>query len=743
MRFPAAFISFVSVFFLITTAWARVELGKADADNQELANSSSPYLQSHKRDLVKWHLWSDETFELARKSGKPVLVSFGYTACHWCHVMQETHFNEPGIAATINEKYIPVLVDRERRIALDELYLLVTEALTQQGGWPNTVFMTAERKPFYATTYIPPDAFARLLSAVDDGWKNDRQTLIDESERLAMILNGFVTRKADARRITPQVLRSISDNLISQYDPTFGGIGNSAKFYQQPMLMFMLQQTERDGNPALLRAVERTLQSILAGGVHDHIDGGFHRYSVDPGWRVPHFEKMLYDQAQLAEVFTAAYRITGAPEYAGTARKTLDYILADLTAPHGGFYSTRDADSEGEEGTFYVWTPQQLQVILGEDDAAYSREIFGVVDQGEFAGKVVLNLFKARSEDAERLERIFEKLALERDKRERPVRDEKIVASWNGLAIASMARAGVVFGEKKYIDAAVDAGNFIWNEMLRPDGGLYRIHFNGKSEIAGELDDYAQMARSFLFIYDATADDVWLSRAEDLFEQIIRRFEDVDSGDFFATEKADGFGRFKSRRDIDIASGNGAILDVVGRLASRTNNADYRRQAEKLLSALSGLALSNATTSTSIIGGFDRYLRGETGMVQYAGEGNVQASVEPSDDGKSATIRLLIAEGWHVNANKPLEEFLIPTAVQMISNDQAQAARITFPEPLEKSLSFNKKAMALYEDELVLEAKIEGTPGRTGTAAVDIQACSDKICLLPKTLYLQFAWPVN
>lgn len=732
------------VLFVLSLAIAHAEIGKAATENPRLINSSSPYLKAHSRDLVRWYAWEEATFERARKLDLPLMVSFGYNACHWCHVMQETHFNNEDIAKTINEKFVPVLVDRERRTALDELYLLVTEALTQQSGWPNTVFIHPDQKPFYATTFVLPERFTRILAATNEAWQNDRASLVKEAGKLSDVLNQFATRKEQSKQITPEVLATNASAIAERFDPFYGGTGDTAKFYRQPLLMFLLQQMERDGDAAIGEALERTLQAIMAGGVQDHLAGGFHRYSVDPAWLVPHFEKMLYDQAQLAELYAQAYRVTGGSNYAYTARKTLDYILADLTSPEGGFYSTRDADSEGEEGTFYVWTTEQLEEVLGQEDAKFAKEVFGIIPEGDFADKVILNFYNSADADPARLDGILSRLAVARGTRQRPVRDEKIVAAWNGLTIAAMARGGVVLNEPKYLEAATKAAQFIWASMRSSTGDLMRIAFAGVSEIEAELDDFAQVARGFLFLYDATADRVWLMRTGELVDEMLERFQDPVAGDFYATQKTTGFGRFKSRRDIDIASGNGAALDVIGRMARRTQRSEYKRQAERISATLSGIALSSPEGGTSILAAADRFVRGETGMVQYAGDGNVQARVIPGDDGRSATVRLTIAPGWHVNAQTPLEEFLVPTRLEMFANGKTASAKTRFPQSVTKSLTFNKRPLALLEGVVDIEVAMQDSTvalPATAIAAIDVQTCSDRICLLPETLHLQFAWP--
>lgn len=742
-----ACVGMILALFVSWSAFAET-LGKGPV-NPLMEASSSPYLQTHSKDLVRWRPWGEEAFAEARKSNKPIMVSFGYTACHWCHVMQETHFNEPVLSKLINDDYIPVLVDRERRPTLDESYMLVTESLTQRGGWPNTIFMTADRKPFYGTGYVPPELFHQILSAVTTGWQNDHDTLLAEADQMATLLTTFMTRKEAARAITPQVLADATRDIAALFDPFSGGIGTAPKFFQQPVLMFLLQQAERNSDATALAAVELTLQSVLSGGIHDHIEGGFHRYAVDQQWRVPHFEKMLYDQALMSETFTDAYRLTGKPEYGDTARKTFDYILADLTSEKGGFFATRDADSEGEEGTYYVWSEEELVNLLGAEDAAFAVETFDTVADGELAGKVIINFDNVEDPDRPRIEKILDTLGKTRATRQKPRRDEKIVASWNGMTIASLAQASTVLSEPRYGAAAVKAGEFIWNAMRHSDGTLMRTYFGETGEIDGELEDYAHVARSFLFLFDLTMDRIWLERAESLAETMTTRFEDPEAGDFFSTADNAGFGRIKSRSDVDQPSGNAVALDVLVRLARRTANPDYARKAEKTVAALSGLALKSPAGGVSILGAADRLASGETGSIQYGGNGAVRVEVMPSDKDDLVHLRLHVADGWHINADQPLEDHLIPTLMDLSdgrgstekTESGASSAQITYPEPAIKSLKFNSKPMALFEGSFDILARLDAdkSDGATRVAILQLQTCSDEICLLPETLRLQFA----
>ncbi len=732
-------LAVISYAIFLAGAPALAAAAKDTPENERLASSASPYLRLHSRDLVRWRVWGEEAFAEARKLDRPLMVSFGYTACHWCHVMQEKHFNDPAIAKLINDHFIPVLVDRERRTALDETYMLVTQALTQASGWPNTVFITPELAPFYGTPYIEPSAFKQLLEAMKTSWGGYRSAILADSLRISSVLKGYLTRKEEAQVLTPEVLSSAAKGLINQFDPFYGGIGQNTKFFQPTVLMFLLQHYERTNDAAARGAVERTLRSVSSGGIHDHIEGGFHRYTVDPAWRVPHFEKMLYDQALMAEVFVTAFRLTGKPDYAETARKTLDYILADLTAPSGGFYATRDAASKGEEGRYYVWTPQQLETVLGAEDVKFAIDTFGVVTEGDLADKIILNKDQLRTQDLPKFREILKKLGKVRQSRPKPIRDEKILTSWNGMAIASLAMAAVILGDEKYSAAAVKAGHFIWDHLREANGRLLRSHFNGVSAVDGELDDYAQAARGFLFLFDLTQDRLWLDRAKALAQTITSDFIDPETGDFFATRQTAGYARGKLRSDADQPSGNGAALDVLARLARRTPDANYKRMSEKAIAALSGVAVKNPVGSGSILAAADRFLNGETGLIQYAGNGVVRIAAQPSNDKSQLTFKISIAEGWHINAHKPLDDDYIATELSLVADKKPLQGRISYPAAIIKSLGFSDQPLAILENQFPITARLDAPVSSPVEAVLQLQSCSNDICLLPEKLRLRFS----
>ena len=708
-----------------------------------LIDEASPYLRQHAYNPIDWYPWGEAAFEKARQENKPVFLSVGYSTCHWCHVMARESFENEAIAKVLNDNFISIKVDRERRPNVDETYMLATEIINQRGGWPNSVFLTPDRKPFFAGTYFPPESFKEILATVIKYWTEENDTLRADADRVANAIQTVMTRRVEAQELTPEALKAAVSSILEDLDAFYGGFTTAPKFPNEAVLLFLLHMAETDGNVGALNAVALTLDGILNGGIHDHVGGGFHRYAVDAQWRVPHFEKMLYNQALLVQVLVRAHRLTGAPRYAAAARRALDYVLADLTDASGGFYSARDAESEGKEGTFYVWTPESVRAALAPDDAKLAEQVFGVSEDGNFEGRTVLH-FPEDPEDLaagtglalpvlnDRIAAIRTRLASVRAKRAMPHRDEKVVTAWNGMMIAAFAEAAAALGEPRYQTAALKAAAFLW-ENLYDESGLKRAYFEGKAALAGQQEDYAYTAVAFLALYDLTHDKLWLTRAERLAEEMAGKFRDAEAGDYFMTASTDTFSRAKSRTDGAIPSGNAMALDLFARLARRTRNPENRIKGEALLAALSGVSVQSPMASGYALKAADTLLRGETGPDRFLAKGVVRAEARFDRASRQLTVTLAMAEGWHVNADKPLEDFFIPTELSVDGMDTVKTA---YPKALTRKLGFHDKELALYEGTVELTATLPATSAKRLKARLRLQACSDKICLEPETAVL-------
>ena len=709
-----------------------------------LVDAASPYLRQHAYNPIDWYSWGEEAFAKAKKENKPIFLSVGYSTCHWCHVMARESFEDDAIAEVLNSSFIAIKVDRERRPDVDETYMLATQLITGRGGWPNSVFLTPDRKPFFAGTYFPPDPFRKLLTQVSGYWLREGDALRQDAEKLAGTIDTIMTRRVEAEEITPQILKASADKLLQNYDLVYGGFGGAPKFPQESMLLFMLRMAEKDGHKDALDAVSYTLESMLDGGIQDHAAGGFHRYATDAKWLVPHFEKMLYNQALITQALVRTYALTGNERLANGARRALDYVLDDMTSPQGGFYSARDADSEGEEGIFYVWTEEQIEEALGEKDAEFAITAFGITLEGNFeSGTTVLHFpgsveklaKKLGVNEAEfnvRIDKIRKKLTAVRSKREAPHRDEKVVTAWNGMMIETFARAAETLRDKRYEKAAVNAGAFMW-EKMRVDGALKRAFFEGKAELDAQQEDYAFGALGFIALYDLTGDKTWLERAESFIAKMVKDFRDEKAGDYYMTASLNTFGKAKARTDSGIPSGNAAALEAFARLNQRSENPEHKINGEALLAALSGLAVKSPQSNAYSLLAADMLLRGSAGPRQFMSKGVVDARAVLDASSGEVSVTIKLKDGWHINSSTPLEDFFIPTK---LSIEGFSDAKITYPDHIIQKLGFQENELALYEGAVELKAKLGKKPDSAVTAILHIQACSDRICLEPETASL-------
>ena len=563
-----------------------------------LAGSTSPYLLQHRDNPVDWFEWGAQAFEEARRRDVPVLLSVGYAACHWCHVMAHESFEDEALAAFLNERFVAVKVDREERPDVDAVYMAATQSMTGRGGWPMTVFLDHDARPFYAGTYFPPEprhgmpSFGQLLGAVSDTWTGDRARLTEAAVRITGALaERSAVDAADPldRAVVTSVLDSAVAAMASHYDGVRGGFGAAPKFPPSMVLEALLRHHGRTGDPRALAMVEGTCGAMARGGLYDQLAGGFARYSVDADWVVPHFEKMLYDNAQLLRVYAHWWRATGDPLAERITREVAGFLMGDMRSPQGGFISALDADTEGEEGRAYVWTPQQLVDVLGADDAEWAAGLLGVSPTGTFEhGSSVLQL-RHDPVDRGRWDGIRRRLLEARSERVQPGRDDKVVAAWNGLAVAALADAGAILDEPEWIAAALDAAALLHALHAGSDGRLLRTSRDGiAGRNAGVLEDYACVAEGFLALHQVSADDRWLERAGVLLDDVLARFRDSESGGFFDT--ADDAERLVLRpqdpSDNASPSGWSAAVGALLTYAALTGSEVHRVAAEESLAAL-------------------------------------------------------------------------------------------------------------------------------------------------------------
>ncbi|MEZ5939938.1 MAG: thioredoxin domain-containing protein [Planctomycetaceae bacterium] len=571
-----------------------------------LAHETSPYLLQHQFNPVNWFPWGKEAFDLAKEMDRPIFLSVGYSACHWCHVMERESFESEHIAEILNSHYVSIKVDREERPDVDQIYMTAVQLITRRGGWPMSVFMTPDGEPFYGGTYWPPNArmgmpgFRDILLKLHDYWVNKRDEVTSSAQELSNAIQGM-SQSAAGDELGEQTLRNAMQRLVSATDKQHGGFHGAPKFPHPMDLRLLLRLADRFESSEALSAVELTLDKMAAGGIYDHLGGGFHRYSTDARWLVPHFEKMLYDNALLTQTYVEAWQRTGKPAYRQVVVETLDYVLREMFQPGGGFYSTQDADSEGEEGKFFVWTKEEVTSLLPEQDAKIFCASYDVTTSGNWEGNSILNLPSALDEVASAFEMSIDEfygslkrsrdvLFTERAKRIAPGRDDKVLVNWNGLMIAAAARAGMALGEPKYVEAAAASARFIAENMRSSAGHLLHSYKDGRARFMAYLDDYACYIDGLAEMFQATGEACWIEWAVEFADQMLARFADSHGGFYYtAHDHEELIARTKDSQDNATPSGNGMAATVLLKLARLCDRDDYRVAAEQALKSISGL----------------------------------------------------------------------------------------------------------------------------------------------------------
>jgi uncharacterized protein YyaL (SSP411 family) len=554
---------------------------------------------------VDWYPWGEEAIQRARAQDKPIFLSIGYSACHWCHVMEHESFENPDIAALMNEHFINIKVDREERPDLDQIYMTAVQAMTGHGGWPMSVFLTPDLKPFYGGTYFPPtDArgmagFPRVLLGVHRAWEERRDEIRQSAVEMTEQLRAYGTLPKGSGALEPELLDNAARTILGHFDPTHGGFGRAPKFPHPMDVKVLLRQCARTGDEYALHAVRHTLDKMARGGIYDHLGGGFARYSTDERWLVPHFEKMLYDNALLASAYLEAYQATRDGEFHRVARETMDYILGRMTDPEGAFYSTEDADSEGVEGKYYVWSLAEITDVLGGDRAREFAYVYDVTESGNWERQNILNLPKpinqaarmlGRDEDDLRADLAADraKLLAVRDRRVPPGKDTKVLVSWNGLMIAALAEGGRILKDPRYLDAAGRAAGFILDRMRQPDGRLLHTYKDGRARLDAYLDDYANFIEGLTRLHEATGEPRWIESALDLTRVLCEEFSDPAHGGFFYTGHRHEalIARQKDFTDNATPSGNGMAATALVRLGALTGREDLTQAGRSALESV-------------------------------------------------------------------------------------------------------------------------------------------------------------
>ncbi len=693
----------------------------------------SPYLRQHAHNPVNWFPWGDAALAEAARRDVPIFLSVGYATCHWCHVMEEESFDNADVAEILNRHYVAVKVDRETLPHIDAQYMLATQILDQRGGWPNNVFLMPGGEPVVAMGYAPPDMFARALLGMAADWRDPqgRTAMADQAASVAELVRLISLRRTAAGQVDETVFAQATADALALHDDFEGGFSRAPKFPNETTILSLLDRYERTGDGAALEAATRTLRHMVAGGIHDHVGGGFHRYATDNAWLTPHFEKMLYNQALVGQALVQAWQITGDPVFERAARRAFDYVLRDMTAPEGGFYAAEDADSriapggEMEEGAFYTWNPDQLDAALG-GEAITAASMLGLDRPPTMPTGSIVHLDPAGGGvDAARLDPLLERMRRAREGRPHPLVDTKIIAGWNGLMIRTLADAGVAFGEPRYLAAAARAYDFVATRMLGADGELARAYADGPLE-RGSLRDYAWLGLGALALYDATGEPRYLNAATRLADEIGPRFSDGGTAALRLSQDPGPLGGSYDVIEGAVPTGNASALALYARLARRVPDdaraVGFRDRADGLIGALAVSLQEAPGAQMSAIDAAAMHLNGETGPVRPLGNGAAVARL--STDGPALRVAVDFGPGWHANSHAPLDENLVPTRLS-----GPGVTDVRYPPARMISLGFQDAPLSVIEGRAVIEAR--SLPG-AGTADLTIQICNDSLCLPPE-----------
>ena len=678
-----------------------------------LIEEVSPYLLQHAHNPVDWRAWSEETLAEAEDRGMPIFLSVGYATCHWCHVMEGESFDNEQVAAVLNAHFIPIKMDREQHPELDHLYITATQIQQGHAGWPNSVWLTPDGRPFHTGTYFPREDFLRLLSSLADAWATRRGEVDQVASALSGALDDMMRlRTGPSVPIDSAVFAEAADGLAAMHNDLEGGFSQSQQFPREGFVLFLLDQWRATGEARARDMASLTLHAIAAGGIHDHVGGGFHRYTVDPNWRTPHFEKMLYNQALLARAFVEGWEITGDPAWRRAAERIFEYVARDMTDPAGAFYAAEDADSLSasgtlEEGAFYVWRPTD-PAIAGTD----AITALGLAQPATVEMGAVPHLPLGETVDFTMLDPLLDRLLIEREARPRPLRDEKIIAGWNGLMIRALADGATAFQLDEYADQAARAAEVVWSRLWTKER-LNRFWAGGQIREEGVLQDYAWLGLGMVALFDATGEELWLSRATDLARLAWTRFGD-GTGRLKMAALDGPLGPIYDNTDDATPSGESSALELFAALAVRTQHPEVAGWAEALRSALSSQIVNHPLNRLDALVASRKLDGGGTGFRRTLARGNVRVRL------RDQHLHLSIASGWHINAHDAGASWLIGASLDGAETD--------WPAGIPVRLGFTTDELRVYEGALSLPFLASGPE-----ISLSIQACSNEICLDPET----------
>lgn len=751
----------------------------------------SPYLLQHAHNPVNWYSWGPEAFARAKKENKSVFLSIGYSTCHWCHVMERESFDNQALADYLNKHYIAIKVDRERRPDVDKVFMTAAMLLNGSGGWPLSAILTPDGKPFFLGTYMPRETFLDILQRAEQLWQQDEAQLRKMADKISAAVQGRQQSMLQAEYIGKERVQIAVISLLNRFDDLQGGFSQAPKFPNETYLFLLLDSTIREQDKEVYHALRLTLDMMAQGGIYDQIGGGFHRYSTDNEWLVPHFEKMLYNQALLSMVYLQMYAISQQPRDQRIVTRTLEYVLRDMRSKTGGFYSASDADSDGREGQYFLWTEAELKQYLPPRLYSLAIALYSVTPEGNFSeptaegglntqsqGENILHLpvsiedyarqhhlnFGQLYQDVDRIRSI---LLQQRQHRMAPAIDKKIITAWNGMMITTLAKAGTQLAQPRYLQAAQKAAEFLWQTHYR-DGQLWRASLETRPSVKATQADYAWLAQAFIALYDATGEAQWLSCARELSLKMIQRFWDKESGNFYlSVESAETspdnnqssepvvlFNRPKDLYDGAIPSANAVALDVLTQLYYRTGDDYYQAKAMALVASVSGMIKTAPTAFAYFLTAVNKLNFGELacsdrGAVLYAAKGHMRIEPQLKRRIKSAgntqlvlQFKVILDKNWHINSHFPLDEDLQPTSIKLDKKFRPfwKLAQVEYPEGARVKLSISDEPLSLYQEQVIIKVKLESVKAQkiqNSQTGMDNKQEDNLLELLPVQLYYQ------
>ncbi len=731
-----------------------------------LLREDSPYLLQHAHNPVNWFAWGREAFAQAKAQNKPVFLSIGYSTCHWCHVMEVESFDNREVAEVLNSDFICIKMDREQYPDIDEIYMTGVQLVSGQGGWPMSSFLLADGKPFFAATYFPAASFIALLNQISQAWKEKYGELESSANQISQAIDRILSDRKQVSSLQKDIVENTVGALFQREDRSFGGLSGEPKFPQEPILLLLLDHIRRQRDVRSMGFVDRALEGMARGGIYDQIAGGFHRYSVDAQWLVPHFEKMLYNQSQLGLAYLEAYELSGKPFFRRITQQILNYVAQDMQLPEGGFYSATDADSEGEEGVFFTWTIAQLRQALSPADFEFISRLYAPDEVGNFEGSNSLNLarplekFAEESGDADfylNLDRIRQVLYQRRENRIHPLRDDKLIVAWTAAMITTFTKAAYTFDSDVYLSVAERAANFVWTTNVGDNGKLTRIYLDGAVSITGQLEDYANFSQALLCLFDVTDKINYLQQASNLMDVAMKEFLDLEHGGFFlGPEQQTGPQLTRSRNASDGASLSPVATAFQCLLALKRRNARlgkakqstdllYGEKIDQGIAALLGQVNDNPLSHSSMLRVMTDLDQGSRDWLQWIDGGRAKLACrrKPVDSSDQLRLEIDIAlmPDWHVSASNKTADSVYPLEVSLAATENHWVIDNCSLPPANHELAvIGAGGIAIYENSVKIQLSLKRSPlpadslSHSVQLQVKLQLCSKKSCLLPQTV---------